>query len=84
MTEGWVHANMAGLGDDLHGKSGSTQPGLQRRLITDNQNPRHHARQRGQGVERHGPGEPSSQRIGYAEPRLCVLSWFEGDHCGSA
>ena len=40
--------------------------------------------QRGQGVKRHSPGEPSPQRIGYAEPGLCVLSWLESDHSGSA
>ena len=40
------------------------EPGLQGGLITDDQHLRQPARQRGQGVERHRPGEPSPQRIG--------------------
>ena len=41
---------------------GASQPSLERGLITDHQDLGTAARQRRQGVQRHGPGQPTAQR----------------------
>ena len=58
----------------------TAQSRLQGGLITDDQHMRQRATQRGQGVQRHRPGEPAPQGIGYGESRLGMLDWFESDH----
>ena len=78
--EGRIHADVAGFADDLQHKSCSAQTRLQGRLITDDEDMRQRATQRGQSVERHRPREPAPQGVGYGEPGLGMLDWFERDH----
>ena len=80
--EGRIHTDVPGLADDLHRKFCAAQPRLEGGLITDDQHMRQRATQRRQGVQRHRPGEPAPQGIGYRESRLRILGGLECDHRG--
>src|SRR4249920_3593812 len=78
-----IDADVAGLADDIRSNSCMAQSRLQGGLITDDQHMWQRATQRGQGIQRHRPGEAAPQRIGYDESRLCMLDWFESDQPGN-